>query len=260
MGYNETINWVLDNSAIDINSTDNSGSTAVHFAVRDGRLNSAILLFERGALLSIVNNVVENLLHDAASSGSNECVNWLPENSTLDINSADSQGYTPMMLALSEGGLASAKLLVERGANLFMMNDEGERVIDIRVDDDPDGDQWGPQVLLQAKELRWSAIKDFLLLSKACQSHDRRVATNMALTVDEGDATTLSRSRLVYLAASIFAIPGLLRLVGSYIIRSDIIVRDKSIPKPPDAVKLRVEAALKAAAGSSSSKKRGSAK
>jgi ankyrin repeat protein len=248
MCKNEAINWVLDNGAIDINSTTADGYSAVMYAMADGELDSVMLLFERGALLSTVDNNGDSLLHDAVRSGSNECVNFLLENSAIDVNTAATNGTTPMTVALSRSDLASAKLLVEKGANLFMKNDEGEREIDTRPWLLQNAALLGPQVLLHAKELRWSAIKDFLLLSKACQSQDRRVATDTTLSVDEGDATILSRSRSVRLAASIFAIPGLLRLVGSYIIRSDIIVRDKSIPKPKDAVKLRVEAALKAAA------------
>jgi hypothetical protein len=189
-------------------------------------------------LLSIVDNDGENLLHYAVRSGSNECVNWLLDNSAIDVNSAANDDNTPMMKALRQNWLDIAKLLVERGANLFMKNDEGERAIDIRVDDDPDDDQLGPQVLLHAKELRWSAIKDFILLSKACQSQDRRMVAGLALSMDSDEATILARFRSARLAASIFAIPGLLRHVGSYIIRSDIIVRDEAIPKPPDAVKL----------------------
>jgi hypothetical protein len=138
--------------------------------------------------------------------------------------------------------LAEAKLLVERGANLFIKDSEGDLIIDI---DAPNS----LQVLLHAKELRWSAIKDFILLAKACQSPARVQIANLSTTIYDDDATVIfAQIRSARLAASIFAILGLLRLVGSYIIRSDIIVRDKSIPKPPDAVKLRVEAALNAAA------------
>jgi ankyrin repeat protein len=194
---------VLDKSSIDINSTDNEGTTALHFVMADGALDSVMLLFERGALLSIVNNNGLSLLHIAVSLGEEETIKCLLENSTLNINSADSHGTTPMTLALWRGGLDSAKLLIEKGANLFMKKDEGTSAIDVRSWDPQNAALLGPQVLLHAKELRWSSIKDFLLLSKACQSQARRVATDTALSVDEGDATTLSRSRSVRLAASI---------------------------------------------------------
>jgi ankyrin repeat protein len=258
-GSSEAIKWLLINNTIGINSTDNEGMTAVHFAVCSGSLNSAILLFESGASLSMVNNDGKNLLHYAANDGNDKAINWVLENSTLGINSADSHGNTPMTLALKWGRLASATLLVERGANLFLKDDEGTRAIDVRVNDRPDGEPLGPQVLLHAKQLRWAAVKEFALLATACQSPTHGQMANTP-TIYDDDATILSRFRSVRLAASIFAIPGLLRLVGSYIIRSEIIVRDKAIPKPPDGVKLRVEAALKAAAGRSSSKGNSSSK
>jgi hypothetical protein len=249
----EAIKWLLINSTIDINLTDNYSTTAVHFAMLDRHLNTVMLLFERGALLSIADDIGMNLLHIAAKYCDVKAINWVLDNSTLDINSANGSGNTPMTLALLWGRLASAKLLIERGANLFMKDNNGERFIDVRSMNPSGAALLGPQVLLHAKELRWAAIKEFILLSKACQSPHRRVTTDMALSMDDDDATILSRFRSIRLTASIFAIPGLLRHIGSYIIRSDIIVRDKSIPKPPDAVKLRVEATLKAAAN----KKRG---
>jgi ankyrin repeat protein len=252
-GNSEAANWVLDNSTIGINSTDNNGMPAAMNAIWSGSLNCAILLFERGALISMVNNDGTNMLHFAANNGDAKAVKWLLENSTIDINSTSNIGNTPMMKALESKNLDIAKLLVERGANLFMKNDEGTRAIDTRS---YNHEQLGPQVLLHAKELRWSAVKEFILLAAACQSQNRRVV-NLSISMNDEEETILKRFRSVRLAASIFTIPGRLRHVGSYIIRSDIIVRDKKIPKPPDAVKLRVEAALKAAAGSSSSKKRG---
>jgi hypothetical protein len=179
----------------------------------------------------------------------------LLDNSSIDVNSVTNAGLAPIMRTLRYGNLASSKLLVERGANLFLKNNDGKRAIDIRLHNF--SIRLGPHVLLHAKELRWSAIKELTLLSKACLSPDRRVVANISMSMDTNDEAILSRYRSARLVASILGCQYVSRKIASYIIRSDIIVRDKSIPKPPDAVKLRVEATLKAAASSSSSKKRG---
>jgi ankyrin repeat protein len=109
-GHDEAVIWLLHNSTIGINSTDNEGRTAVHLAMLNRHLDNVELLFERGALLSMVaNNGRHNMLHIAANNGDVKAFNWVLENSTLDINSADRKGDTPMTLALKGGRLSSAK-------------------------------------------------------------------------------------------------------------------------------------------------------
>ena len=254
---NTAITWVLDHSTISIDSTDDNGINAILIAMESGNFHAVKLLFERGASLTRANNDRRNLLHIAVENGADEHVRWVLDNSTIDVNSADKDGTTAIRRCLRYNDLASAKLLVERGANLFAKDNDGERAIDITNDE---GELLGIQVLRHAEKLRRSAIKEFLLLSKAYQCPNRREAAGISIDADV--ETILSRCRSVRLAASVFGIDKLLDNIGSFIIRSDVIIRDRSIPKPSDAVKLRVEAALKAASSSSSSsgsssKKRG---
>jgi ankyrin repeat protein len=129
----ETINWLLDNSTIDINAIDHDGWTAAILAMELNKFDAVKFLHARGADLSIVNHKGRNSLHIAARNGDVKAIKWLLENSTLDINLADDEGSTPIMICLNWNELASAKLLVERGSNLFLKDEEGTRAIDIRV-------------------------------------------------------------------------------------------------------------------------------
>jgi hypothetical protein len=101
---------------------------------------------------------------------------------------------------------------------------------------------WGPQVLQYAHDLRWASVRNLLHLSKSLSSLPLIANNNFP-----------SSSLL-----SVLGNPDLARYVSLFLLRTDIVVRDPSIPiepKEPDAVKKRIEASL-AAAGSSCSRKR----
>ena len=118
------------------------------------------------------------------------------------------------MQALRRDNLEVAKLLVEKGANLFLKSDAGDQPIDRT---------WGPQLLQHAKDLRFATIKDLLIVSKACCS-----------------SPTILPS-----VASVF--DNLTRHIATFLHRNDLIVVDPAIKeedKEPDDVKKRVEAML----------------
>jgi hypothetical protein len=167
-------------------------------------------------------------------------INWVLANTTIDINSTNSVGWTPIWCALFKGRWDGGLLLVEKGANLFIKSDAGESAMDRSL---------GPYVLRHAKnysnELRWSSVKPLLLLSKACA-----IAT---------DDDSLSPVQPLPSVAKVFGISGIVRdYIAPYLMRNDIITRDpedkdEDKEPEPDEVKLRIEAALAAACSSSSS-------
>jgi len=182
------------------------------------------------------------LLHFATDGGDLECIKWVMSNVTIDINAANSNGCTPIMRTLVWSDKASSKFLLERGANIFMKNNEGTRAIDCGT--------VGLQVLHHAEELRWSAIKEFLLLYKSCQSPARCQVESS--TIGKPDDILLKRRRTASLAASVIGSPDLSRSIASFLIRSELIIRVASIPKPSDAATLRIEASLASSSSSSS--------
>jgi ankyrin repeat protein len=184
-GHLDCIEWVLANSSSGIDSTNNIGLTPVLYALWCGKLEAAKELVGRGADLLRINNDGWNALHCAAKGGDNECVEWvLATAATLDVNAGDNDGDTPIVSAMWCNKLSTAKLLVERGANLFAKNQNGEAAIDTRVRGEPDGEQLGPQVLEHAKTIRWSAANECILLSNAFQSPERRQINRESLHVN----------------------------------------------------------------------------
>jgi hypothetical protein len=227
----ETVSSLLD-AGKDVNSVSiYSGMTLTMWALHYGHLNVAIMLAGRGADLSRVCNSGRNVLHCAAWGGNRECIELVLANTSIDVNSTNNIGATLIWYALIHVNLDAAKLLVEKGANLFKEDDNGRIAMDRSL---------GPQVLQHAKDLIWVSVKPLLLLSKAC-----------SLAADDSHSTTLPS------VVKVFVISGIVRdYIAPYVMRKDIIIRDPSIPRPPkqpDDVKMRIEAGLAAAASSSSS-------
>jgi ankyrin repeat protein len=248
----DCIEWVYTKTTLDVNSTSTDGGTPVMRAIWNGRLEAAKELLKRGANLLRVTNDGWNVLHYAATGGDLDCIEWVLAKTSIDVNSTANNGAIAISCALYNNRLEAANHLVEKEANLFMKHQNGELAIDTRVNGEPD--QLGYQVLQHAKELRWSAAKECVLLIESCQSPDRRKVANLpsSLSMDD-DVERVFHS--AHLAASVLGEPGLSRLIASFIMRTDIIVRDKSVPlvKEPDAVKRRIEAALLKASSSGGS-------
>jgi hypothetical protein len=52
---------------------------------------------------------------------------------TIDVNSTATSGETPIMRSLGDNMLNACMFLMEKGANLFMKNKDGERAIDVHT-------------------------------------------------------------------------------------------------------------------------------
>jgi hypothetical protein len=221
----DTIIMLLD-SGVNIDCVDAVGNSPIMIALGSYHLDTAIELAQRGANLSIINERGSNLLHCAAWGGADYVV-WVLANTTIDVNSTDDDnGFAPIMLAMICDNLEAAKLLVEKGANLFIESNAGQRPIDHRL---------GPQVLQHAKDLRFASIKNLLILSKSCSSSSKSILPSVV---------------------SVFSNSDLVRNISTFMMRKDVIVKDTTISEEeqePDEVRRRVEASL---ASSSSSNKR----
>jgi hypothetical protein len=231
----ESNNSLLDEGK-SVNCLDSDGLTPIMLALKYCHIEAVIMLAGRGADLSRITNGGWNMLHFATLGGARDCVKWVLANTTININTTTSIGNTPIYLAANDSNIDAAKLLVEKGANLFLKTSYGRCAVDNAL---------GPQVFQHAKDLIWTSVKPLLLLAKACSTN--------ALPFNPSTAIPLS-------LITVFSISGLVReWIVPYVMRKDVIIRDPFIPRPPkqpDEVRLRLEAELAAAAsslGSSSS-------
>jgi ankyrin repeat protein len=107
------------------NSVDAHGYTPVVLALLIGRLSAVKVLFGFGADLSIVDGNGGNILHVAAKEGNIDAINWLLDNSSIDIDSTNNHGSTAALFAMWsvwDYRLKIVMLLVERGALLSIVD------------------------------------------------------------------------------------------------------------------------------------------
>ena len=203
-------------------------------------------LVARGADLSMVSNDGANSIHHAAAGGHLESIKFVFNKTAIDVNSVDSTGITPLTDSLLANELGAANFLVEKGGNLFHVDADGERAIDRHIRGDPTI-VLGPQVLQHAKDVRWESVRSVLNLSKACEDGD----PTLAISAPSNLSDIVKQVQSARLASSVFGNSGLARHIASFLLRTEIIIRDPSIPREederePDDVKRRIEASLAA--------------
>jgi hypothetical protein len=228
---------------------DSSGMTGLAFTLWYGRVESARFLLSRGADLSRVSNGGSNMLHYAACGGDRDCIELVRANSTIDVNSTNTAGDTPLMISMYTNHLDASNQLVEHGANLFKKDNDGERAIDLGT--------LGPQVLQHAKDLRWASVLPLALLFKACaiDTTPPKKSTNPPQRRSSRIQAPIQSARLV---ASVFGNPDIAQHMSAFFLRTEIIVRDPLIPRASaasNAANQRVEEWLASSSSASSNKK-----
>ncbi|XP_044589049.1 uncharacterized protein LOC123268194 isoform X1 [Cotesia glomerata] len=104
---------------IDVNLTDTSGRTAISYMAGNGaaELLEMVLNFP-GADVDIPDNEGNTPLHFAAQAGQAECLNILLQKCTsIQLDSRNILGFTPLMKAALQGRTKCAKFLLFAGAN-----------------------------------------------------------------------------------------------------------------------------------------------
>lgn len=114
----------------DINAAGAQGRTPLHRALGSGFTETAELLLQRKADVTIIDHMSRTSLHWAALCAtdreSRECIELLFAcGGAADMINAQSQsGSTPLHCALSRGHMDAAKLLVQKGADIKTIKDE----------------------------------------------------------------------------------------------------------------------------------------
>jgi ankyrin repeat protein len=232
-----------------VDCVNSSGMTGLALTLWYGHVESARLLLSRGADLSRVTSGGSNMLHYAAGGGDRDCIELVCANSTIDVNSTTPDGDTPLMWSMYRDILDASNQLVEHGANLFKKNTDGIRAIDLG--------SLGPQVLQHGKDLRWASVLPLALLHKACaiDTNPPKKSSNPPQRRSSRIQAPIQAARL---AASVFGNPDIAQHMSAFFLRTEIIVRDPSIPRASaasNAANQRVEEWLASSSSSSSNKK-----
>jgi hypothetical protein len=216
------INQLL-NAGESVHALDSFGNPPLSFSLLAGQLEASQALYERGARLNIVDCFGRNALHMAARGGDIASLDWLFAHGSFDVNAITTDGWNAVLKAVVSDKFAAAAHLVERGADLFLKNDSGDRAIDRAL---------GRRVLQHAKDLVWESVKPLLLLSKASSS----------VVLPSIPSATSPLPSLV----AILAKKSIVRRISSFL-RKGIIIKDPAITrkeKEVEDMKKSVEASL----------------
>ncbi|XP_046571007.1 ankyrin repeat domain-containing protein 50-like [Haliotis rubra] len=127
----EIIKNLLKHDIVDIDSRDKDGLTPVMYTAKDGCKDVFGVLVKWGADLSLLDDANDNILHLACNGNSVEIVKYLLSHNIVDIDSRDREEYTPAMIAACQGHEAIFFLLVEHEADLTIINDVGDNILDM---------------------------------------------------------------------------------------------------------------------------------
>lgn len=75
----------LINKGVDVNALDNSGNLALHYAIREGRLETVKLLLNYGSNYSVKNEFGDNALQTAALRGYADIVKYILDHTTQSL-------------------------------------------------------------------------------------------------------------------------------------------------------------------------------
>ena len=103
---------------LEIDSRDSDGATPLMSAAVNGRLNAFNFLLERGSDLSLKDNEGWTVLHRAAHGDNDEIIEKLLSLG-LVIDSRNSDGVTPLMIAAKKGRLNSFNFFRKRRRSNF---------------------------------------------------------------------------------------------------------------------------------------------
>jgi ankyrin repeat protein len=122
------VSFLLANKATDVDISNKFGETPLMMASIGGNLDLVKTLVIQNK--AQVNHIGWTPLHYASSTGQLEVAQYLISNGAI-IDSMSPSNTTPLMMAVLGGNEVLIKLLLDKGADLKLRNDQGLTAIDI---------------------------------------------------------------------------------------------------------------------------------
>lgn len=129
LGLDPLLNWVVEKSqptvVFDIDTRDTMGSTALHWAARNGHIGTVRILIDRGAVIDVTDNAGRTPLAAAATNGHDMIIELLLARGA-SINFPKNSRATPVHLAARNGKATVLRLFgAVSGESLDVYENDG---------------------------------------------------------------------------------------------------------------------------------------
>ncbi|XP_071109961.1 ankyrin repeat domain-containing protein 50-like [Haliotis cracherodii] len=126
----EMVKYILLQGIVDVNSRGHYGRTAMMMAAEFGHGELFDFFMDKGDL-SLVDNDCNNILHVACLGGNVDVVQNILSRDIVDINSRGKYDRTPTMMAVGGGFKGVFDLLVVKGADVSLVDNDGNTVLHV---------------------------------------------------------------------------------------------------------------------------------
>ncbi|XP_046546810.1 ankyrin repeat domain-containing protein 50-like [Haliotis rubra] len=130
-GNADIVKYVLSKHVVDINSRGEYGRTPVMIAARWGHKGVFDLLVSRGGDVALVSDHGDNILHVACYGGHVDMVKHILYKYHVNLDTRNQYGRTAVMVAARMGYVSVVDLLIRRGADVSLVNDEGDNLLHV---------------------------------------------------------------------------------------------------------------------------------
>ncbi|XP_067653211.1 serine/threonine-protein phosphatase 6 regulatory ankyrin repeat subunit B-like [Haliotis asinina] len=128
-GNVKIVTYILMQNIVDINCKGDEEMTPVLIAADHGKKDAFDILVKRGGDLSVIDEDRDNILHLACRGGHVKIVNYILMQNIVDINAKNTGGETPVMLAANSGEREVFDILVRKGADLSVIDNNDDNIL-----------------------------------------------------------------------------------------------------------------------------------
>ncbi|XP_046332501.2 ankyrin repeat and KH domain-containing protein 1-like [Haliotis rufescens] len=128
-GHAEMVKYILSQKIVDINGRGMYGRTPLMFAAIEGHKDVFDLVMSKGGDVSAFDGNGNNILHLACLGGNVEIVKYILSQNIAEINSRDTYGRTPLMMAAAEEHKDVFDLLVSKGCDVSAFDGNGNNIL-----------------------------------------------------------------------------------------------------------------------------------
>ncbi|XP_067685980.1 putative ankyrin repeat protein RF_0381 [Haliotis asinina] len=132
-GNTEILKYILKQNVLDINSKQEDGMTPLLLAAALAEKEVVEILVAKGADPTAIDDDGDGILHLAVLLPISDisCLKYILTQNIVDINGRGRLGMTPLLLAAESGNRDVFDILIEGGADVSAVNDNGDDVLHV---------------------------------------------------------------------------------------------------------------------------------